>query len=141
MKWWIPIVETDRTTDPTLFLSLGSDRVSFFKEGESDFVVCSLKFERGSLILSFETQASLGSRKRSALAHLATTSHGERTCRPNFQFHHFLTDFDVNPFFTSKSGKSEKLKIGMTKLIWDVTFFFYGGVGWLNLCHCGNHQR
>jgi hypothetical protein len=41
----------------------------------------------------------------------------------------------VNPFFTSKSGKSEKLKIGMTKLIWDVTFFFEGGVGWLNLCH------
>jgi hypothetical protein len=46
-----------------------------------------------------------------------------------------LPDFDVNPFFTSKSGKSEKLKIGMTKLIWDVTFFSEGGVGWPNLCH------
>jgi hypothetical protein len=58
----------------------------------------------------------LGSRKRSALAHLATTSHGERTCRPNFPFYQFLTDFDVNPFFTSKSGKSEKLKIGLAEL-------------------------
>jgi hypothetical protein len=89
---------------------------------ETDFVVCS---EREPLIF----RARFGLQKTlSVWAHLATTSHGERTCRPNFPFETFLTDFDVNPFFTSKSGECGKMENWAGKfIIWDVTFFSEGG--------------
>ncbi len=149
MKWWSGGSLSSRWTESRTRLSFYLlARIEFHSlKKRNPISLFALKSERGSLILSFEIQARPGARspvnsKRWAAgrwAHLATTSHGERTCRPNFPFHH-LTDFDVNPFFTSKSGKCFKWKIGLPKLIWDVTFFFWGRVVG-QIFVIGNHQR
>jgi hypothetical protein len=62
--------------------------------------------------------------KISALPHFATTGHGERTCYPIFRLKH-LPDIDLKPFFISKLGKKEKLKIGQEKLFYVLSILCF----------------